>query len=62
MVRHCMDVIIKVINQVHPSQVPIITADQPVYALGKRIQWMYPEEYGESKIIMSMVCLHIEMA
>ena len=50
--RHCMDVIIKDINQVHPSQVPIITADQPVYALGKRIQWMYPEEYGEAKIIM----------
>ena len=58
MVRHCMDVIIKVINQVHPSQVAIITADQPVYALGKRIQWMYPEEYGESKIIMSMGCLY----
>ena len=62
MVRHCMDVIIKVINQVHPSQVPLITADQPVYALGKRIQRMYPEQYGEAKIIMSMGCLHIEMA
>ena len=62
MVRHCMDAIIKVSNQVHPSQVPIITADQPVYALGKRIQWMYPEEYGEAKIIMSIGCLNIEMA
>ena len=61
MVCRCMDVIIKVINQVHPIQVPITTADQLVYALGKRIQWMYPEEHGEAKIIMSMGCLHIEM-
>ena len=62
MVRHCMGVTIKVISQVHPSQVQIVTADQPVYALRKRIQWMYPEEYGEAKIIMSMGCLHLEMS
>ena len=41
MVRHCMDVIQ---NVIHPCQIPIITADQPVYALEKRIQWVYPEE------------------
>ena len=38
---------------------PIVTADQPVYVLGKQVQWLYPHEFGN--IIWMMVPLRIEM-
>ena len=37
----------------------IITADQPVYALGKQVQWLYPHEFG--KIIWMIGPLHTDM-
>ena len=37
----------------------MITADQPVYALGKQIQWKYTEECKD--IFWMMGPLHIEM-
>ena len=36
-----------------------ITAGQPVYTLGKQIQWMYPDEFGD--VFWMMGILHIEM-
>ena len=40
-----------------------MTADQPVYAIAKKVQWSYPELYGEDcKLLMMMGALHIEMA
>lgn len=62
MVRHTIDIIIKVIQKVNPDQVPVITGDQPVYAIAKQVQWLYPNQYGEDKILMMMGPLHIEMA
>ena len=38
---------------------PIITADQLLYTLGKQVQWLYPHEFGS--IIWIMGPLHIEM-
>ena len=32
----------KLVSTINSHQDPVITADQPVYALGKRVQWMYP--------------------
>ena len=39
----------------------MITADQPVCAIGKQVQWLYPDEYGDHKVLMMMGPLHIEM-
>ena len=62
MVRHTMDIVKQILLKINPDQCPVITADQPVYALGKQIQWMYPKLYGEDKLVMMMGALHIEMA
>ena len=62
MVRHIMDIIKEVHRALHPNQLPVITADQPVYALGKKVQWLYPDIYGEDKGLMMMDPLPIEMA
>ena len=49
-------------EHLNPKQTPVITFDQPLYALAKRIQWKWPEEYGESKFVIMFDGLHIEMA
>ena len=38
MICHSMDVVKMAVDILHPKQVPIITMDQPLYAIAKRIQ------------------------
>ena len=58
MLRHTMGVVKQILLKIKI----VLTADQSVYALGKQVQWMYPEFYGESNVVMMMGALHIEMA
>ena len=44
------------------DQIPVVTADQPLFAIAKQIQWHWPEFYGEDKFIIMFGGLHIEMA
>ena len=46
----------------NPNQIPVVTYDQPLYVLAKQIQWNWPELFGESKFLIMMGGLHIEMA
>ena len=39
MVRHCANVLIRITNYLNANQTTVVTADQPVYAPGKQIQW-----------------------
>ena len=43
-------------------QTPVVTFDQPFYAIAKQIQWKWPEMYGEDKVVVTFGGLHIEMA
>ena len=47
MIRHTMDVIKACVNHLNPGQVPVITMDQPLYAVAKQIQWNWKDKYGE---------------
>ena len=60
MVRHCIEIVQNITYSLNPGQKVIITADQPVYALGKQVQWMYNDRYSD--VIWMMGPLHIEMA
>ena len=60
MVRHCTQLFKEITEKLNPGQQPVITADQPVYALGKQVQWMFPAEFID--IVWMMGPLHIEMA
>ena len=44
MVRHSVEVLTRITRHVNENQITVITADQPVYTLGKQIQWKYKEE------------------
>jgi len=39
-----------------------MTLDQPLFAIAKRIQWNWPDVYGENKLVILLGGLHIEMA
>ena len=62
MIRHSMDVVKAAISSLNPGQVPIITCDQPLYALAKQIQWNWPAVYGEEYFFVMFGGMHIEMA
>src|SRR6218665_71354 len=62
MIRHSMDVVKAAVSKLNPGQVPVITFDQPPYALAKLIQWNWPESYGVSKFVIMLGGLHNEMA
>ena len=59
-VRHCIEIVQNITNNLNPTEKVIITADQPVHALGKQVQWMYQERYGN--VLWMMGPLHIELA
>ena len=57
-----MDVVKNTIERVNPGHIPVVTLDQPLFALAKQIQWKWPEKYGEDKVVVMFGGLHIEMA
>ena len=42
---HCMNIIKNTIGRLNPSQTPVDTCDQPVYALTKQLQWRCQLEF-----------------
>jgi len=62
MVKHALDVIKVAVDHLNSGQTPVMTCDQPLYALAKIIQWNFPELYGESSYVIMLGGLHIEMA
>lgn len=60
MIRHSMDVIKAAVQHLNPGQIPVITADQPLFALGKKIQWTWPATHGEDHLVFIFGGLHIE--
>ena len=57
---HCMEIIKKTINYLNPGQTPVDICDQPIYALTKKIQWRYPDKFGNSSYFRLFGGLHFE--
>ena len=62
MMKHGMDVLKNATQHLNPGQVPVVTVDCALYPILKKIQWTWPELYGEEKYVVMMGDLHIEMA
>ena len=60
MVRHCIEIVRNTINHLNPGQIAVLTADQPVYVLGKQVQWTCHKDYKDVTWLMGP--LHIETA
>ena len=52
MIRHAMDVILQAVHHLNPGQVPVLTLDQPLYAIAKQVQWNWPSGNGEDKFVI----------
>ena len=50
----------KLVSTINSHQDPVITAGQPVYALGKQVQWKYPNRF--KNFVFMMGPMYIEMA
>ena len=62
MIQHAMKIVKASTSHLNPLQIPVITMDQPLYAIAKQIQWKNTAELGEGKYMVMMGGLHIEMA
>ena len=62
MIKHSMEMVRAAVKHLNPGQVPILTLDQPLYALAKQIQWTWPTSLGEDHFVLMLGGLHIEMA
>ena len=62
MIKHSMDIVKRAVQYLNPGQVPVLAADQPLYALAKQIQWTWPNTHGEDSSVVMFGGLHIEMA
>ena len=62
LVKHGMDVIAKATEYVNRGKVPVLTADQPLFAIAKKIPWSWLDVYGDSKYCVMRGGLHIEIA
>ena len=60
MIHHAMLLIKKHTNFLNPGQLPIMTVDQPLYAIAKEIQWSN-NQFSEDSFLVLMGDLHIEM-
>ena len=62
MIRHSMTIIQECVSFLNPGQIPVMACDQPLYAIAKKIQWTWPDRYGENLFIVMFGGLHIEIA
>ena len=62
MIKHGMNIISSATHKVNPGQLPVLTVDQPLFAIAKKVQWSWPDMYGEERFVVLLGGLHIEMA
>lgn len=60
MIKHGMQLVTKLTDLLNTKQVPVLCADQPLFTLGKLIQWNCPAQFGEDKFVMLLGSFHIE--
>ena len=61
MILHAKNTVKSSVEFLNPGQTPVITCDQPLYAIAKKIQWQLPETQGEKNFVVVLGGLHIEM-
>ena len=60
MMQHSMNVTKLAVDLLNPGQTVVLTADQPLFALLKQIQFLKPSIYGEKQFFIMFGALHIE--
>ena len=61
MLRKSTDIAKAAIQNVNPGHVPVLAADQPLFALAKEIEWTWPATHEEYHFVIMFGGLHIKM-
>ena len=62
MIMYAMWLIKQSINFLNPGQISVVALDQPLYAIAKKVQGTWPNEFGEDHFVVVLGGLHIGMA
>ena len=62
MIKHGMDLVKEATNLLNPGQIPVITFDQPLFALAKLVQWHFSATHGEGQYVAMLGGLNTEIA
>ena len=54
MIAHAISVIRAAVKHLNPSQIPVFTVDQPLFALAKQIQWTVGGAYDEDHVVVML--------
>ena len=61
MIKHFISIVKTVVQHLNSGQAPVLTADQPLFALAMQIQWTWPHTLGENHFVIMLGGLHTEM-
>ena len=56
-----MKIVQDAVKFINSDQIPVLTCDQPLFAMAKEIQWTWPVELGENRYVVMLGGLHIEI-
>ena len=62
MIKHSMTVVQATVQHLKPGQVPVLAADQPLFALAKKTQGPGPVFSEKNHFVITFGGLHIENA
>ena len=60
MICHSMKVLKCTTEYLNPRQTPVLTVDQPLYALAKKIQWEIGGDLAEDRFVAMLAPFHTE--
>ena len=47
-----MNLVKKAVERLNPNQTPVLTMDQPLPAVAKEIQWLWPDSFSNNNIVI----------
>ena len=60
MMKHGLKVICAALQKLNPGQIPVVAADQPLFAILKQIQWQ-DDLYGDDRCVVMLRGMHSEL-
>ena len=61
LVKHGMDVIAKATEHENRGKVPVLTVDQPLFAITKKIPWSWLDVYGDNFCLLQRFATNVQI-
>ena len=61
-IKHILGVLGPAIEYLNPEHSLVVGFDQPLFAIAKRLQWHYPDQYDYQNVVIMLEALHIKIA